>query len=350
MDTSTPIVFSYIGNAIPDFLIENIRRMSELFSTNDIYLICSSSYPHLESIPRLTVLTNRDYLNSREVQYSLNNLTHETVFRNGFWRYTIERLFSIHNLLSISGMTDFLYVESDVILMQDFPFAEVRSKAKKHPIIWSEHSDDNDSAALIYMSGHEHITWFIQQLINELSINPSHTDMSALKSIRRKFPQMVGIFPSNISSARSFEWSGVFDSAAIGMWLTGQDPRNNYGVTLVRDSNHLKSRGERFEVEGIRGIEYILSNTLRVNYGDISVPIYCLHIHSKNKRLFKSDSEYLQKLCKDSKKHFAIESFSLSMLTKLFFQNFRQRTLLSYFRHMCKCYVAVYRSYRNRNI
>jgi hypothetical protein len=347
MNSATPIVFCYLGEILPDYLNENLLRTRELFPERKTYLICSDGVRSLKSNPGVTILNNRENLYSSEVKNSLNNLTHEKGFRDGFWRLTIERLFALQNLLEVGNLNDFLYVESDVILMKDFPFDEIRNKSRKTPLIWSEHSEDHDAAALIYMRGKEQLTWFTKRLARELDFNPSHTDMSALISIRRKFPKRIGSFPSNIKSTMVREWSGVFDSAAIGMWLTGEDPRNNYGATLIRDSIQLENRGEKFEVDSMTGIEYFETDTIRVRYKTRAIPILCLHIHSKNCELFMSNSKYLQKLCADSTKSFALESFDVFLLVKLLIENLRRRTLLGYLKHMFRSFRTTCSKYRN---
>jgi hypothetical protein len=86
-------------------------------------------------------------------------------------------------------------------------------------------------------------------------------------------------------------FQGIFDSAPIGMWLLGQDPRNYLGkIVRHRDLPESYVQAQEFD--------YSFENSLIV---DEKICIYNLHVHSKELRYFSGKFQALKSRVADAK-------------------------------------------------
>jgi hypothetical protein len=98
---------------------------------------------------------------------------------------------------------------------------------------------------------------------------------------------------SNEAAFGHFE--GIFDGVSMGIFISGIDPRNNRGWRTLRhevEENYLNVRKIQFEFSKSRNfINLVIPNA------SIIIPIYSLHIHSKDIRFFsKNNLEYVLQL------------------------------------------------------
>jgi hypothetical protein len=137
--------------------------------------------------------------------------------------------------------------------------------------------------------------------------------MTLLREVSKNYPHRIMYFPvaespnsqlintdaseefSKRASIQFGKFQGIFDAAPIGMWLTGQDPRNHRGRILrykpipesYVDPTRLKGRLELKE----ENLMY-----------DGNTPIYDLHIHSKARNLFSPQAnKALRRLIRGSR-------------------------------------------------
>jgi hypothetical protein len=78
---------------------------------------------------------------------------------------------------------------------------------------------------------------------------------------------------------------GVFDGFDLGRYLFGDDPRNKRGISTVRENDtrtYLDVRNLNLIMRPERDFPF-LSNS----ESDLYVPVFSLHIHSKNLKLFE---------------------------------------------------------------
>jgi hypothetical protein len=79
-------------------------------------------------------------------------------------------------------------------------------------------------------------------------------------------------------------FQGVFDGADSGIYLAGIDPRNNRGRRIIRHkipNNYVQIENLNFVFDEERQFVSLLSQK-----DDPQIPIYNLHIHSKDVRYF----------------------------------------------------------------
>ena len=111
-----------------------------------------------------------------------------------------------------------------------------------------------------------------------LENNPELTDMTGLKKLRDKNPDDYMLLPTTLDSAPG---SLVFDPAPIGMWLTGEDPRNHQG---------------RLKLHRVLRESDIQPGNYKYSINEKSSPVLVedeshftlmnLHVHSKDIKLF----------------------------------------------------------------
>jgi hypothetical protein len=127
--------------------------------------------------------------------------------------------------------------------------------------------------------------------------------------------------------------NGVLDSAQIGMWLTGMDPRNTYGVLRLHNRMILDNGEAPLDPSKLIYSLDLEGNLYSALEKADAVPIFSLHIHSKRLQLFKSD--YVEDLTKfvnlaNSRKQ-PIWRFEIFVLSKLFYDSLVSGNLISFF-------------------
>jgi hypothetical protein len=115
---------------------------------------------------------------------------------------------------------------------------------------------------------------------------------------------------SQVSASENYSiFNGIFDPLTYGMYLLGEDPKNNFGKIIFgsKPSNHLISNLD-FELKQKEDL-------LLLVLGEKEFPIFCLHVHSKNERIFQSSLRKKEiarsiLLATNSKVKFSISTFS----------------------------------------
>jgi len=338
------LAFVHLGTAIPRYLKENILRSLRLFPEVNVSLVCDYDLDVKDwDLPRGSKFRiykwSRALLTLREIEI-LEKLENDSSFRSGYWSLTIERLFA---LTSIFAETDqpLLHIESDVLLFPNFPMS--RFDHKISPLIWGAARDGEDIAAIFFVRSNRDMCSFRKIAFDLLETNPRHTDMSLLYEIRNRGLISVGVLPfitdhkqntpdlrtKNINTVHLFDsFKGNFDVAPLGMWLTGIDPRNTYGFLVLRDDKQLNRIGYYSNVPQNAKFNLDESGCL---WND-DVPVYSLHIHSKQVSLFSP--EWVPKLrelvLRSQKLGTKIEGFNLRLFFSLLIENFRHNSFLNY--------------------
>ena len=286
-DSLPALVFVHLNTAVPKYVWVNMKRTVREFTSLKVVLI-SDLDENLEKAKALGIVA-RAYKADQELLELLANRTINAEFRNGFWETSILRLFAYLEYVEASD-SPAIHIESDILLMQDFPWQKL-SHLKR--LAWLQFNGERDVAALITCPNSIEAKWLNENLRNEIKLNRMCTDMTLLSEISKKNKDKIDLLPiAPNSSSRLFhadsttetrgsnsalysELGGIFDGAALGMWLYGQDPRNNFGL-LKRHVNLVES--------------YIDTSNLQVVYkgGDIFYvedhqvhKIFNLHLHSK---------------------------------------------------------------------
>jgi hypothetical protein len=266
-------VFVHLGPAKAKYLPSNLKRLQKIFPEVPTTLI------HTEDVDRrllrLPKVRYYEYLNTNH--QTLSNLVHDEKFRRGFWFHSLERIFALSEWAQASKESRFLHVESDVLLLPTFPISFFESL---NSLAWTRFNQGSDVATFIYSPDSQQASWLSAKIQDFVRSNETATDMTALSAVSHEYPKSVYILPSDFSDTESSH-IGIFDPAQYGMWLTGEDPRNHFGM-LKRYVNHaispIQPSKNKYKFENL--------NELRVIRGNDSLLLHNLHIHSKRRSLF----------------------------------------------------------------
>lgn len=341
------ILFIHLGTEIPRYLISNIERSRVIFPKLKISLVTDSN-----KMGFWVQKNNVEVIKYQNDEFFDESFTYgklESSFRNGYWRHTTERLAAIKLFHNLHPETPILHIESDILMMPDFPVTQMSRMSKIH---WLSYGASADIAAIFYSPHAEKTNRFYRHLIEEIK-SSGGSDMELLWNIRERFPNDYLTFPTinpktkalkNVSNQSrnvgilqetpQTHFDGIFDAAGIGIWLCGGDPRNNFGFTTIHtreliDSGNIfiDSSKEKFVIQE--------NGELRIETKDNElIPVFNLHIHSKNKKLLSKDWEpELAKMLRFTENSPKIVGFDIRILATEIYQNLRHRSLLRYLLH-----------------
>lgn len=285
---SFPFILVHLGeNHFPDYIKTAIMQIFLWNPTSTLYFIRSKVHSNKLDINTIYNFKEIDLelINESELHVKFNKITVLcTQFRNGFWKYTTERLFVLYDFCIQYNIPQFIHIENDNMIY--FTSSTVIPTIKKY----------TNGLAYPYLGGNE-ITFGIFFCFN-LSIfklflqyiNDNNDDKcEMIKGYDfSKVSNDVFILPSGPSDTLydkqyecSKELSGFFDSAPVGQYLGGIDPRNGYSAPFhfVNNSSFWKTDNYRYN-KIYNPLAYYTCNSEKV---------FVLHIHSKHLCKFVSN-------------------------------------------------------------
>lgn len=342
--TDIEVIFIHLGENLPDHLKLNLLRFKDIFSQISIVVAVDST----ESIDwlrtqEINFIDHRNLKNNGFNLYDMHEL--DKIFRDGFWFKTLKRLFALCDVAEISSKKFFIHVESDVLLLPNFPWAKFLGLNK---LSWPKVDLTQDVASIVVIPNVSEAINLRNLLLVELKSNPKHTDMSILSDISRNYPQLVETLPTlnknlieltNPSFRRKKEldhitslsdyFEGIFDGLFCGVWLAGTDPKNTYGFTMIHNNKLILKSNSFIQFSG-SSFQYSKNKGLRLGTRNGFIQLFSLHVHSKNLALFSSSWENeLIKLTKWPKILIPYK-FDLKLFFELLLQNYKDKTLRSY--------------------
>lgn len=304
---SPPIVFVHLGPKLPTYLPTAIAQAKLFNPESPIYLAAS----------QVALLQCRELQGVIRVPYEMltQSTQHETfisqarlyrVYREPFWRYSLERFFVLHELMQEHQLTDVIHLENDVMLYRDMN--ELIPTLHAHYAGQLGITLDNDTrciAGLVYVARPEPLAKFLDLVISRL--RTQSYDMFYLAQFHAVEPwsaQQLPILPQSYAMSYELvnpqgqrakdstpywryakEFGGIFDAAAIGQYLGGIDPIHGKDtVGFVNECSVFNP--SRVEITWQRDTQGRLVPYLRC--GNESCRINNLHIHSKNLAAFSS--------------------------------------------------------------
>jgi hypothetical protein len=337
-------VFVQLGSFIPRYLESNIKRLSVIFPGNEIYLITNN-----QRLLKLTIknLIPVEYVTSTRHDYLLNKLSKKTDFREGFWRLSLERIIAFTKFQIENKFDYLLHIESDVIVFPNLPIDAIKNL---NSLSWCQYNSRLDIATLLYSPNPQSALYLQKSIESKLELDNSHTDMTLLSEIRLDSNSNIALLPSlpeigsllvneksNISLDSKIQISslcnvfgGIFDSAAIGVWLLGKNPENTHAMSVLHDRWIIDS-GDSF-IDPSR-VNFVIKSdgSLSLIEKGIQIPIFNLHVHSKNFNLLSIEWEKeLDKFVKLSEKKYLIKRIEPILFIKLFILNLKRKKIIEF--------------------
>ncbi len=281
-------VYVHLGSNLPKHLKLSLSRHQLLFPNQDLALITSHDqhFDLPQSIKQFKV-------DSEELEKDLfaeMSQKRDFEFRKGFWKYTLQRFFAIGEFHKVNSNRRITHIESDVLLMPNFPwekFAEIDKLA------WLKVNSRLDVAAIIHFPTLDLTQKFLGEISRLTRLNPDTTDMLVLHgaavNLQHLHQYLPSITPYNVHNPKSYGASekdqlnyfeGIFDPAILGIWNFGQDPKNSFGLRkrYVGDESHdMNPRKTKLKFE------------CGVLTDQNQIPVFSLHLHSKYLPLFSAN-------------------------------------------------------------
>jgi hypothetical protein len=289
--TPVPIVFIHIGSAEPPdyarIAVQQARRWNPL---TPIYFLSSvpSSYEAGEEWVRI-----EDIPLSREHTKFNETTKLDVSFRNGFWRFTTERLFVLYDWISWKGVREFVHIENDNTLYCDISTSlpTLRATCKGISAPFQGEAKTKSRIHMCYSFVYCNEPTALSDFLFFLAASPSTIDemqrggeywMDNEDSC--SFLPVVPCGAALVSEtfrhcSENPAFSHVFDAAAYGQYLGGEDPRNGTrGPGFI--NLDAEFRADQFQYSWLRDEADRLYPVLLDKDG-VKWPIANLHIHCK---------------------------------------------------------------------
>ena len=296
------IIFIYLGETLPKYVLQNMNLVSKRFPNLDIVFIGDTA--------RVCSLVEKRGFRSWESPdpettwvFNRNSLAHNPDFRDGFWFKTLARFYALSEFMKLEPSESALLIESDVWISPDFPFESFLFP--EFDCAYPLANSNQGVASTFFIRNSNCMRNFLDFAEKSVLANPKSTDVTILGAYYKVGNINTRILPSAVSSSESFNsWvteedrnllasklifsSGIFDASTWGQYLTGEDPRNAWGY------RYLYSKQVRHPVNPAAHTFEALGDGVVASIGNSNALVYSLHIHSKDVRVF-SKSKFLAK-------------------------------------------------------
>jgi len=295
------IVLTCINN-FQDYILTNIKQLIRLGHTS-IYVITNRSFftkfsTYSENINLVAIEELVDSYNYNE------NTQLDNQFRGGFWALTSARFFYLYEFMRSRDIENVIHLENDVLIYHNIDILEILLDKTKIYLPFDTFT--RNIASVMFIPNHSVFNTVLDKY------DFSKNDMENFSIIQRQ-TGIIENFPIFINDpngspeyqfvTRGFEnFNMIFDAAEMGKYLGGVDPRNIPGDTrgFVNETCIIKYNQYQFiwntmNVRTNRNSSHSFTSNadehdIRCpfivvtdgNGNSYSVPIFNLHIHSKN--------------------------------------------------------------------
>jgi len=293
------IILSFIG-ILPSYIIDCVYQI-RLYTNNDIYLILND----YDSIYNKDLV---DKYNVKLIKYEdvYDNEFIETMNSNikSFWYLewnkgrellfvrSIERFYLVNKLITKYNLNHNLFMEIDILIYDD-PDKWINGFSKKD-IGYMSHSIDHSNSGIFYIKEKNSLNNLLDYMLNYVKIakyKDCPNEMKALFEYYSNNPDNIQMFPlifknTNVPKITYENYDDynntIFDGAAAGIYLLGEDAIHNNGVIVYNKSfDHffIKANNYKYKWDTIDGLKkpYIF-NTETNEW----ILINNLHVHSKD--------------------------------------------------------------------
>jgi hypothetical protein len=330
------LVFAHFGSPIPKHLARNLKRAAFLFPTHKIFLITDLQLDNAA----FAEVTIYKYVYDQDWWKLYSQLEHSKDFRDNFWFTSTARFLALADF-SNSFDEEFLHIESDVIIAHDFPFEKLSNA--KYDFMFPIVSDSNAIASTIYIKNAKAANYLAKFALIESEKNNLTTDMYILSELSKNREVNFAPLPTaptgsygisgptnrflQMSDFLILSFGGVFDGFDLGRYLFGDDPRNKRGFSTLRHNDtrtYLNVRNLDLVMRDERDFPFLTNIT-----SDFYVPVFSLHVHSKNLKLFeiKKSKKLIKNYVLNSKKE-PKTIFVFSVFVKSAVKSLKQRIKL----------------------
>ena len=263
-----------------DYIIYNIKQL--LYFQYNIIIITEKHY--FNKLNEFENNENIKLVDSNELHTDFDaNSNLDKSFRDGFWHNCSKRLFLVYTCMKNLNLENCIHLENDVLLYYDFSNYKFDNK-----VYLTLDSNSRCIPGFIYIPNYNLIT----KLIN--NYNYSKNDMENMNLFYHNNKDSCITLPIikynknydkiDIYNENYEKFKGIFDGAAIGQYLGGVDTRNIVGDTTGFINETCVVKYNHYQFTWIKNEDGYTFPYIIID--DESIPIYNLHIHSKNLKQF----------------------------------------------------------------
>lgn len=266
-----------------DYILTNIEQLLKLGHENIFVLTNACLFKYFNNYKNLIKLINIDELQDSHNFYTKTHLDKQ--FRNGFWTLTSLRFFYIYEFMEKYNIADVIHLENDVLIY--YNCNTLSNFFNKEHVYIPFDTLNRNIASIMYIPSSQ----IFKNILDHYDFNKN--DMENFSYIKQKtnLVQNLPIFiqrenqnaEEKFVSENSHAFSYIFDAAAIGQYLGGVDPRNIAGDTTGFINETCVIKYNHYEI-WFENVDNIKKPFIQIN--NKKIPIFNLHIHSKNLRKF----------------------------------------------------------------
>jgi hypothetical protein len=288
------IILSFIGK-LPNYMIDCIHQIRS-FSTSSIYIIINdyeSQYLSEISKYNVNIINYDDVINTSFLNTVNENLNKFCIIpdlgdRSHLFIRAFERFFLLHNLMKNKELENCFFMEVDNLIYDD-PNNWVEQFSKSE-LCYMFDSVDRCSSGIMYVKHSSSLDHLLENYIEYIkNSNEFMNEMTCLYRYYEGHKNEIQLLPiywkndtSNELTYNNIELynDSIFDAAAIGIFLLGEDPYHNNGQIVLGKKNpasEIDYTNEKFDWkkdEKGRNKPYIWN-------GEKWLLINNLHVHSK---------------------------------------------------------------------
>lgn len=297
-------IFVYLGSSLPNYVLANMTQFKSRFPDSPLVFIGDS-----QKVCDKVELCGFNIWKVRDPEDSWginrNSMSHDPVFRNGFWFKTLARFFALHEYLKNFPTESVLLIESDVWISPQFPLEIFQGFA--HPIAFPLATSEQGVASTFFAKDSDCLKHFLNFAEHRVLVKPDSTDVTILAEYRSNYPENTYILPSGpielngynpgyskveseMLSDQKYFPNQIFDASTWGQFITGEDPRNSWGFRYLyrRQISHAVDPSV-FDLS-------MKQDAITATINGVDYQINTLHIHSKDLLVFTDSSRVISRV------------------------------------------------------
>lgn len=204
-------------------------------------------------------------------------------FRGGFWYHTVERFFILEQFLQMSSLETAFHIELDVLPINLSGVADELDRKGKG-LFYPRETSNKAAASILYINDVSALTALCDYAIE--SGENLRTDMFILSGFLSDHPRKAFPLDSEIAleshrattekkDPNHLPW--LFDATGLGLWIFGQDPRNQKGIPR----NHTIGANRSRVVASTKFSFNMRKRIVVARQGNRKFEVKTLHVHSK---------------------------------------------------------------------
>jgi len=283
--SSVSIVLVCIGN-FQDYILQNISQLIRL-GHSQIYILTNTCFfERFDIFLGKIKLVSVDELSDSYQFFDKTSLN--KTFRGGFWTFTSLRFFYIYEFMAKYDVRDVIHLENDVLIYYNCD--QIIERFDKEYIYLPFDTFSRNIASIMFIPS----AFVLKSVLDKYDFNKNDmenfSNIMNITGLIKQFPifSSYNIFHMTdeyrFVTANYERFGGfIFDAAAIGQYLGGVDPRNISGDStgFINETCIIKYNKYSFLWELIDGIKRLF-----IIIDGNKIPIFNLHIHSKNLKRF----------------------------------------------------------------